>query len=288
MNGNPAPKLERIAVGVDFAEPSRAAAAWVARSLAPDADLLLLHAVDRAVPHDRVAESPPPDEGRLTAAMQLAKERLEALGELLPARSVAARVGSDRPAWVIGQEAEAWGSDLIVVGPHGSDPAEWKRLGSTAERLVRVSPIPVLTVPIPPASVPRTILVPLDRVELTPAVLAWARLLAERCGSSITLLHVAADGDTDADEWLGDVSRELPDGTRRDLIVEHGQSGSVVVAVARRIGADFIVMGRRGRGRALPAVLGSTVSEVLRANLCPVLVVTDPSDLILDRWDEEV
>ncbi|HLV26491.1 MAG TPA: universal stress protein [Gemmatimonadales bacterium] len=282
------PMLKRIAIGVDFAEPSRAAAAWVARSLAPDAELLLVNAVDNAVPHEMVAFTEP-DEERLTAMMQLAEERLSALALDLPVASVSVRTGSDRPAWVIGQAAEQWGADLIVIGPHGSAQPEWKRLGSTAERLVRVSPIPVLTVPIPPAYRPRRILAPVDQVELTPEVLAWASLMAERCGGTVTLLHAMEPGESNSESdvsgWLRSLAQELPEGAAAEPMVEQGASGSVVVKVASRMGADLIVMGRRGRGRGLPAVLGSTVSDVLRSNLCPVLVVTDPSDTVLEGWD---
>lgn len=39
-------KIRRIVVGVDFREPSVAAARWTARELAPDAEIVLLHVVD--------------------------------------------------------------------------------------------------------------------------------------------------------------------------------------------------------------------------------------------------
>ena len=65
------------------------------------------------------------------------------------------------------------------------------------------------------------------------------------------------------------------------------ESGEQVLAAARRTAADLIVMGRRGRGRVLPGVLGSTASVVLRGASCPVLVVVDPADAILDDWAVE-
>ena len=155
MNGNPTPPLERIAVGVDFAEPSRAAAAWVARCLAPDVELLLVHAVDGAVPHQQVASSPAPDEQKLTAAMQLATERLNALGEGLPARSVSVRAGSDRvQMFCLEQrdempatpEERAWMDHIIdnegyvdafrVVNPSPDEYTWWSNRGRAWEKNV--------------------------------------------------------------------------------------------------------------------------------------------------------
>ena len=38
-------ELQRIVVGIDFSDASLAVARWVAKTLAPDAELLLVHVV---------------------------------------------------------------------------------------------------------------------------------------------------------------------------------------------------------------------------------------------------
>lgn len=76
----------------------------------------------------------------------------------------------------------------------------------------------------------------------------------------------------------------MPDSARVDLLVTTGAPGGEILAAAKRAAVDLIVMGRRGRGRALPAVAGSTVSAVLRGASCPVLVVVDAADAILEEW----
>lgn len=43
------------------------------------------------------------------------------------------------------------GCDLIVIATHGHTGWKHAMLGSTAERLVRLSPVPVLTLRVPPA-----------------------------------------------------------------------------------------------------------------------------------------
>jgi nucleotide-binding universal stress UspA family protein len=54
------------------------------------------------------------------------------------------RVG--RPAAIIVETARDLGYELIVLGTHGRKGIEHVILGSVAERVVRVSPCPVLTV----------------------------------------------------------------------------------------------------------------------------------------------
>ncbi len=49
-------------------------------------------------------------------------------------------------------EAERVGADLIILGSTGRSALEQVLIGSTAERVVRNSPIPVLTVPHRPSS----------------------------------------------------------------------------------------------------------------------------------------
>jgi nucleotide-binding universal stress UspA family protein len=47
----------------------------------------------------------------------------------------------------IAQYAASHGADLIVVGTHGYGPVRRLVLGSVADRVVRLAPCPVLTVP---------------------------------------------------------------------------------------------------------------------------------------------
>jgi len=44
------------------------------------------------------------------------------------------------------EEATAWSADLIVIGTHGRRGAARWLLGSDAERILRMSPVPVLLV----------------------------------------------------------------------------------------------------------------------------------------------
>jgi nucleotide-binding universal stress UspA family protein len=55
--------------------------------------------------------------------------------------------------------------------------------------------------------------------------------------------------------------------------VEVGDPGGVIVAVAREIDADVVVLGSHGRGVFKRVVLGSVSEHVLRHAPCPVLVI---------------
>jgi nucleotide-binding universal stress UspA family protein len=57
------------------------------------------------------------------------------------------RLLSGEPASTLIKELETGNYDLVVVGTHGRTGLAHLLLGSVAEKLVRLSPIPVLTVP---------------------------------------------------------------------------------------------------------------------------------------------
>jgi nucleotide-binding universal stress UspA family protein len=61
-----------------------------------------------------------------------------------------------------------------------------------------------------------------------------------------------------------------------DAYVRHGVPADGIVATARDLGADLIVVGTHARGLLGRAFLGSVAESVLRASPVPVLVVRKP------------
>jgi len=55
----------------------------------------------------------------------------------------------------IAKEAERWPADLVVLGTHGRRGFQRLVLGSAAEQIARLSPVPVLLVPAPPETTAR-------------------------------------------------------------------------------------------------------------------------------------
>ena len=134
-----------IVVGVDFS-PSSARALEVARERFPGAQLRLVHVTDArvtATPDLMGGVTPAvPDVALLHAVEHADATRLAAL----------AREGEDTehlvgdPVTGLLDAAGDWGADLIVVGTHARGALEHFLLGSTAEKIVARSPVPVLTV----------------------------------------------------------------------------------------------------------------------------------------------
>jgi nucleotide-binding universal stress UspA family protein len=76
-----------------------------------------------------------------------------------------------------------------------------------------------------------------------------------------------------ARDVLHDVARDLLSDQQVECIVRQGTDHEQIVALAREIDADLIVMGMHGHGFLVHALAGSTTERVLHHAPCPVLVV---------------
>lgn len=142
---NPAGGFSRIAVGIDFS-PSSLYALEVARTRFPGAQLRLLHAVDvrmTASPDIMGGLAPMSYDPGLLETVEQGDAR-QLAGLVQPGESHEQLVGD--PVSGLLDAAQAWQADLLVVGTHARGPLEHFFLGSTAEKLVARSPVPVLTV----------------------------------------------------------------------------------------------------------------------------------------------
>jgi nucleotide-binding universal stress UspA family protein len=139
----------------------------------------------------------------------------------------------------------------------------------------------------------RTILVPTDLSPPSLDAVRHAATLAARVGSRVILTYVMEDKlpamilahTTDTEEQLLDRHREharkalvevatdLLPGREVDCVVRQGADHEEIVALAREIDADLIVMGMHGHGFLVHALAGSTTERVLHHAPCPVLVV---------------
>jgi universal stress protein A len=142
-------KLARLLVPVDFSDCSLRALEY-ALALAErfGSKIVLLHVVEPAVyPENYLVASPALDETNQNL-LESARERLQELrhkriGHRIQAETLV-RMG--RAHSEIPDTAKALGADLIVLGTHGYTGLKHALLGSTAERVVRQGPCPVLTV----------------------------------------------------------------------------------------------------------------------------------------------
>jgi len=68
-------------------------------------------------------------------------------------------------------------------------------------------------------------------------------------------------------------------GTVKEAHLRLGRADEEIVDLAHDMGAGFIVMGSRGRGRMRRALMGSVSDSVVRHAHCPVTIVREQSSL---------
>ncbi|WP_104989615.1 universal stress protein [Deinococcus sp. NW-56] len=140
--------FSRVLIGTDFSAAADHALA-VARLRFPGALRRLVHVTDArvtATPDLMGGVTPAALDPTLLQTLESADgERLKTLAA--PDEETELLVGD--PVTGILDAAERWGADLILVGTHSRGALEHFFLGSSAEKLVARSPVPVLTVRVP-------------------------------------------------------------------------------------------------------------------------------------------
>lgn len=289
-------QLQKLVVGTDFSEASTAAARWVAKYLAPDAGIVLAHAIDLPKPPAFLRGLLPTPGVVAENASLGAEQRLADLALTLDGAPVEPVVQFGSAAEVLVELARSHHADMIVVGGHGSRRGVMGLVGTTTERLVRISPVPVLIARGLTDAPPVSVLAPIDAAPSTPNVLAWGRVFSRRWQARLTACYVidvmqaygrvrtmsAAARVTEMEDELRDESRKwirerlaaagFADG-EADVSVMLGDPRSAIPVLADRADADLIIMGSRGAGAVGRAVLGSVASTVLSTTAYPVLIV---------------
>ena len=133
--------LRTVVVGVDFTMDSEAVVKWVGQRLPAEGTTVLVHALDLPRHADETSAQ---KEIKVEAAAS-ARESLERLrSEFMADRDVELVVEPGEPMPVLSTLALERDADLIVVGPHQGHPALEKFVGSTGQRLMHESVVPVL------------------------------------------------------------------------------------------------------------------------------------------------
>ncbi len=196
------------------------------------------------------------------------------LGEA--ARSVEIRVVEGTPGDAIQKMAADVRADLIVMGTHGRTGLDRWMLGSVAERVLRQSPVPVLTVRYAPRGVIKHILAPVNDTALSRRALSVASKLASCFDATVTALHVqeahGQDPVVNLCDWIGPEDRSRC--SIRDL-VRHGDPAEEIVALVSETACDLLVIGAPQRQFFEGKVLSRTALRVVRHAPCPVLSIRE-------------
>jgi nucleotide-binding universal stress UspA family protein len=304
----------RIVVAIDFTEPSIAAATWVAQHFAPGAELVLLHVL-YVPPLARFLEGRYLSTDRLVEAARAGAEtRLRELSTSIATGLVWPEVRVGKPDVEIVRVAAEYSARLVVIGRPATRPGLWGRIGTTAQRVLRRSPVPVLLAAGTVPHQPSRLLIAVDDSDIADAVLEHGGLLAERFGAEVTVMHVVsvpifpgATAVPDGLPWRSDEAhRDLPvegqlatreaenwlrlrietsghRGRMTPLVVSaHARPDEIIVEEARRREVGLILVGSTGAGAVPRLLLGSVAEGVLRGADCPVLAVVPPGDASRD------
>ena len=216
-----------------------------------------------------------------------------------------------KPARVVCSFADHWDADLVVASAGHLDPHGRFNLGTTADRILRLSDRPVLLVDPRANSVElKSMLCAIDCTEAsTHALDAAAQLAAgakavlevftvqaergeyphlESMGAAISdpwyavgqLAPVGSSGEsTEYDTRLVEEMKRFVERSRfadtieNERIVKAHSPLDGILAEVKRTDCDLLVMGSRGRGPVTAALLGSVTENVARRMECSLLVV---------------
>lgn len=289
-------KVSNVLVAIDFSEASRAALDYaVSLTRRLGARLTALHVAPPYVTYEPLPAFPrlaPLDPERQRKIQEDLRRFLTPTGSEHPLAERFVREGD--PADEILAHAAASGVDLVVLGTHGRRAFERWLLGSVTERVVRKANRSVLAVPptARPAAFAR-VLCGLDLSDSSTETLEQAAVIAQALTAGLIVLYVA-DGlhwyepgpmsgvdvaavrqavTNSVRERLGElIARHVSKNTSVDVRVAFGRAQREIERVAGE-GADLVVLGASSSPSVDRFFFGSTAQHVLRAGVCPVLLV---------------
>ncbi|MBR9763000.1 MAG: universal stress protein [Rhodobacteraceae bacterium] len=184
---------------------------------------------------------------------------------------------------------EESGADLLVLGVHRHRPIWDLVYGTTMERVLRVSSVPVLLVKSVPHAPYARVLAGLDMSEACATAIRMAHELAPEASlSAFHAVHVpyrglvAPRGSAEAlSPFLEEAERrmrtwwqgaDLPE----TLAMPRAEAAGRTELLMRRlseIGPDLLAIGAHSRSSFTPTILGSFTEQILRDPPCDVLVL---------------
>jgi nucleotide-binding universal stress UspA family protein len=287
------PPTRTIAVGVAELEtenPHFELAAVLAERLGA-----VLHVIHAFSPADPVLTPtgtvPAPSSRQQSASQADVQSRLEAwVAARSPNGAIVCHAVSMSPGAAILSVADQVAADLIIVGASRRAALATAVLGTTAQRVLRASPVPVLVNRRLERQPPRRILLTTDLSEISSRVHRFAIPLVKTLWSSpdVHLRSLLVAGDDVllppplvqipmrefAESRLGEFLRELSDVNHEvEGRVRLGLTAREIVAEAEAWHADLLVLGTQGRSGFSRFLIGSVAETVSRKAPCDVLVL---------------
>jgi len=194
--------------------------------------------------------------------------------------------------------ADNLGVDYIVLTTHGRTGFDSWVFGSTCEKIVRLSHVPVITLKHPDGELgaeetPLTfkrVMCPLDFSEFSKKGLEAARALCKRFQGTLVLAHAvdtrleypmlepgvgvvdSLNREKDAETYLNDIANGIED-VFTEVRVVTGNPYKALVQVMKEEEIDMVVMTTHGYRGLSHILLGSNAERLVRLAPCPVMTI---------------
>lgn len=204
------------------------------------------------------------------------------------------RVEQGKALDVILKVAAETEAELVVAGMARDETLGRIMLGTTVEKLVRYTPVPVLVVKERPRHPYRSVLVATDFSEGsrhavdgvvrllpgTPFKLYHALELPTATGvmHTQTLLNGFRQAAKQTGEEFLDDTAGLAEGQRPEILIEIGDSVSLLSEYVYRNHVDLVAVGTHGLTGILRTAIGSIAANLLENLSCDVLIVRQPPE----------
>ncbi|MFC6768225.1 universal stress protein [Natrinema soli] len=200
------------------------------------------------------------------------------------------------PAPTISEYAERYEHDLIVMPTHGREGISRYLIGSVSEKVVRLSPVPVLTARMQPDeqfTFPyENILIPTDGSPSATHAARHGLSLAAALDATVHVLSVVdetslgpdirstisgQEREQSATDAVDDLVSEAETHSVADTVrhVEHGTPISEILDCIETNDIHAVVMGTTGRRGTDRILLGSVAEKTVRSAPVPVLTVRE-------------
>lgn len=281
--------MKNILVPTDFSECSMAAldlAAKIARKTS--GKIYLIHVIEAPSASTTFSvtgewgiydQATTADVRFMLSLMEGTKQKMEEIknASFLSGVEVFDNIEIGSPSQLISSAADKYNADLILMGTHGTSGLSEIFIGSNAEKVVRISKRPVLTIKTRLEKNPNMILFATDFSEEADMVFPTIKKFASIFDASIHLLKVIT---LENFETTRDTIKDINDFLSRnnasnysftiynDIIKESG-----IIHFAKDINANLIALGTHGRMGLAHLFNGSISEDLVNHAFCPVLTV---------------
>lgn len=172
------------------------------------------------------------------------------------------------PAPTILRVLRARRAEFLLLGTHARTGAQRLMLGSTAESVIRSSPVPTMVVRAGATQPLRSVLAPVNFQPYSDFGFTAAAGFAAALRAKLTVLHVVVDPRLSANPqfWMNALLARLPEAARQAcrprLQVEHGRPIEEIVKAARS--HDAVAMAVHCKSALGDLMFGTTAQRVMR------------------------